>query len=257
MTHHIFTIAKNTIRETLRDRILLAACFLVLIIISFSVFIGSISIDQNIRMIIDFSLSAIYVLQIFVAIFIGSMLLYKEIDRKTFFLILPKPISMTSVILGKCAGLLATTALVSFISTLSLIAILFIKGQGFIFAPAIILSIGMSLIESSVLILLSILFSSFTSPILSAIYTIGFFLIGHSGEFIRYLLATTESGFKQALLSGAYYVLPNLEKFNIRNDVVYGSIPDTRALLFSVIYGIAYTALLFLLARFTLSKKEY
>jgi ABC-type transport system involved in multi-copper enzyme maturation permease subunit len=256
MLHHIITIAKNTFKETMRDRILLAAFFLAILIISFSVFIGSISVDQNIRMIIDFSLSAIYVLQVFVAIFMGSMLMYKEVERRTFFLIIPKPISMTSIIIGKCLGLISGAALVSFFSTAALVAVLVIKGQGAFFVPVLV-SVLLSLVESTILILITMLFSSFTSPILSAVYTIGIFLIGHSGGFIRYLIAHTESTTKQTILNGAYYLLPNLEKFNVRNEVVYNTLPSISAIALSLVYGVALMTILFLLTKFTLSKKEY
>jgi ABC-type transport system involved in multi-copper enzyme maturation permease subunit len=257
MLRNTITIAKNTLKEALRDRILLAALFLSLFIIMFSVFIGSISLDQNIRMIIDFSLSAIYILQVFVAIFVGSMLMYKEIERRTFFLIIPKPISMNAIILGKCLGLTIATTLVSAFSTIVLIIMLLIKGQGLLFAYPIILSVLLSLVESTVLILITMLFSSFTSPILSAVYTIGIFLIGHSGEFIRYLIAYTESTTKQYILQGAYYLLPNLEKFNIRNEVVYNTLPSGTSILLSALYGFAVMTLLFLLTKMCLEKKEY
>ncbi len=199
MLHHIFTIAKNTFRETMRDRIVLAACALVFIIIGFSLFIGTISIDQDIRMIIDFSLTAIYLLQIFVAIFIGSMLIYKEVERKTFFLILPKPIKIEAIILGKCLGLTATTVVVTAVSTIALYAMLYFKGGHIFFVP-ILTSVILSTIESSLIILISILFSGMTSPILSAIYTIGFFLIGHSASIYRSFMFEMAPSFFYVLL---------------------------------------------------------
>lgn len=256
MMRNILAIAKNTFRETMRDRIVLAACVVVGLMILFSLFIASISIDQDIRMITDFSLTAIYILQIFVAIFIGSMLIYKEIERKTFFLIIPKPVSVDEIIIGKCLGLTATTAVVSLISTFCLFIILLFKGGNIFFLP-ILLSVLLSIIESSILILLSILFSGITSPILSAVYTTGFFLIGHSSEIIRTILTQTTSTVKIFFLTTAYYLLPNLEKFNTRNDVVYGNIPDLKALVISVAYAVGYASIIFLIARTNLRKKEF
>ena len=128
MNQNIFAIAKNTFRETSRDKILLSGLFVIFAIILFTLFIGSISLDQGVRMIIDFSVTAIYALQMFVAIFIGSMLIYKEIERKTFYLLLPKPITRTEIIIGKCLGLTATTILVTLLSTSVLLMILAIQG---------------------------------------------------------------------------------------------------------------------------------
>lgn len=256
MMHHIFTIAKNTFRETMRDRIVLAACALVFLMILFSMFMGTISIDQDVRMIVDFSLTAIYILQMFVAIFIGSMLIYKEVERKTFFLILPKPIRQEAIILGKCLGLTATTVVVTAISTLALYGILFFKGGNIFFLP-ILVSVLLSIVESSILILLSMLFSGITSPILSAVYTIGFFLIGHSSEIYRTFMYEMAPSFKLYVLQAAYYFLPNLEKFSIRNDVVYNKIPTLYVLFLTLLYGLCYMLIIFLLTKINFKKKEY
>lgn len=256
MLNHIFVIAKNTFRETMRDRILLAALAVVLLIIGFSFYIGLISIDQDVRMIVDFSLTAIYILQIFVAIFIGSMLMHKEIERKTFFLIIPKPIKLDSIIIGKCLGLTATTTVVTLASTLALYAVLFFKGGNMFFLP-ILISVFFSILESILLILLSILFSGITSPILSAVYTTGFFLIGHSSEIFRTFMTETTSTIKLHILQIAYYFLPNLEKFNIRNDVVYEKIPALYIILLTIIYALCYAIIIFLLTRINLNKKEF
>lgn len=256
MINHILTIAKNTFRETMRDRIVLAACALVFVMIAFSLFIGTISIDQDIRMIVDFSLTAIYILQMFVAIFIGSMLIYKEVERRTFFLILPKPIRIEAIIIGKCLGLTATTAVVTAVSTFALYGILFFKGGHLFFLP-ILISVLLSLVESSLLILLSILFSGMTSPILSAVYTIGFFLIGHSAEIYRSFMFEMAPSLRLYVLQTAYYFLPNLEKFNIRNNVVYEKIPSLYIILLTLLYALCYAVIIFLITKINFKKKEF
>lgn len=256
MLKRIFAIAHNTFRETLRDRILWSVLVVMLALIFFSLFVGSISLGQDPRMIVDFGLTAVYLLQIFVAIFIGSMLIYKEVERKTFFLIIPKPIRREEIILGKCLGLSATTVVVTTLTTLTLCGILFLRGIGGFYVP-IILSVALSVLESTILILVSILFSGLTSPILSAVYTIAFFLVGHSSAILRSLIELQTSFFSEYALKAAYYILPNLEKFNIRNEVVYGTIPDGRGVVAAVLYALCYGVLLFLLARAMFSKKEF
>ena len=255
MIRNILAIAKNTFRETMRDRIVLAACVIVTLMILFSLFIASISIDQDIRMIVDFSITTIYILQMFVAIFIGSMLIHKEIERKTFFLLIPKPVKIEEIITGKCLGLTATTATVSFLSALGLFAILFFKGSHLFFVP-IVVSILLSIVESSILILLSILFSGMTSPILSAVYTTGFFLIGHSSQIIKTMIIQTTSTAKLFFLTVAYYLLPNIEKFNTRNDIVYNKIPTPSVLVITIAYAIGYVLIIFLIAKAILKKRE-
>jgi Cu-processing system permease protein len=252
----ILAIAKNTLRETIRDRILLSALFVIVAMILFTLFIGSISLDQGTRIIIDFSITAIYALQVFVAIFIGSMLMYKEIERKTFYLILPKPIHRGAILLGKCLGLTATTILVTLISTSVLIAILFFKDATSYILP-ILLSVILSTLESVILILISMFFSSVTSPIMASVATISFFFIGHAGSILQRIFMTTGSTVVEIILRAVYYVLPNLEKFNIRNDIVYGTHPSLPLLLTTVLYACIYVSFLLFITTIVFKKKDF
>lgn len=254
--NNILTIAKNTFRETSRDRILLSAFFVIIAIILFSMFIASISLDQSTRMILDFGVTAIYALQMFVAIFIGSMLIYKEIERKTFFLLLPKPITRTEVVIGKCLGLTTTTILVTLLSTAALYLILFIQSGQIFFWP-ILLSVFLSTLEAILLILISILFSGITSPILAAVSTLALFFIGHAGEIFHYIFMTTKNVSVELITKSAYYLLPNLEKFNIRNDIIHGTIPSSSMILVTVIYAVAYALLLLVITQITFKKKDF
>lgn len=256
MKTNIFTIAKNTFRETVRDKILLSGFFVIIAIILFSLFIASISLEQSTRMIVDFGVTAIYVLQIFVAIFIGSMLIYKEIERKTFYLLLPKPITRTEVVIGKCLGLTATTAIVTLLSTLALFAILLLEDGAQYFLP-ILLSVCLSTLEALLLILISIFFSGITSPILAAVSTIAFYCIGHAGEIFRHIFMTTDVPLLEYTMRAAYYLLPNLEKFNIRNDIVYSTLPSPSLICITVLYALSYAILLLLVTHSVFRKKDF
>jgi ABC-type transport system involved in multi-copper enzyme maturation permease subunit len=256
MKNNIFTIAHNTFRETMRDRILLAAVAVVFAIIGFSLFIGSISLEQNTRILVNFGVTAIYLLQIFVAIFIGSMLMYKEIEQKTFFLIIPKPIKRYEIILGKTLGLTVTTISVTLVATCALCVLLLFKGGGAFMVP-IINSMILSTLESVVLILISIVFSSFTSPILSSLFTVVIYLAGHSSDSIRLAMTITHSELYAFILKLIYYILPNLDKFNTRNDIVYNYPISPLVMLYAVLYMFLYSSLLFLLANISFQKKEF
>lgn len=256
MYTNILTIAKNTFRETVRDRILLSVFFVIIAIIFFSMFIASISLDQSTRMIVDFGVTAIYALQMFVAIFIGSMLIYKEIERKTFYLLLPKPVTRTEVVVGKCLGLTTTTIAVTLISTFALYVILFIESGHLYFTP-ILLSVGLSTLEAVLLILISLFFSGITSPIIAAVATLALYFVGHAGEVFRYIFMMSKSTTTEVLARAVYYLLPNLEKFNIRNDIVFGTLPSSGTLLMTVLYAIAYALLLLTITQVTFSKKDF
>ena len=256
MLTNILAISKNTFRETVRDRILLSAFFVIIAMIIFTLFIASISLEQSTRMIIDFSVTAIYALQIFVAIFIGSMLIYKEIERKTFYLLLPKPITQTEIIIGKCAGLTLTTIVVTLLSTTVLYGILFIQSGQLFFWP-ILASVFMSTLEAILLILISILFSGITSPILASVSTIAIFIVGHAEGIFRYMFMTTKIPAIEYVAKAIYYTLPNLEKFNIRNDVIYGIIPSFTIILVSILYALSYSLLLLVITQQAFKKKDY
>lgn len=256
MFSNILAISKNTFRETVRDRILLSALFVIIAIIIFTLFIASISLEQSTRMIIDFSITAIYALQIFVAIFIGSMLIYKEIERKTFYLLLPKPVSRIEIIIGKCVGLTLTTISVTLLSTAVLFGILFFQSGQFFFWP-IIASVFMSTLEAILLILISILFSGITSPILASVSTIAFFIIGHAEGIFRYMFMTTKIPAVEMITKAVYYVLPNLEKFNIRNEIIHGGLPSIEMMVVAILYAFTYAVLLLVITQAAFKNKDY
>lgn len=252
----ILTIAKNTFRETIRDRILVSTWFIIIAIILFSLFVGSISHDNSTRIIANFGVTAIYLLQIFIAIFVGSMLIYKEIERKTFYLLIPKPVSRLAIILGKCLGLMATTGLVTLLSTIFLLVVLSLN-NGSEYLGGILLSTMLGLFEAMLLILISLLLSSLTSPILAFLTTVVIYLVGHAGNIFQYIYMTTELPVVSAVTRVIYHLLPNLEKFNIRNEIVYGTLPSVSMVELSILYALVYAALLLFLTVLVFRKKDF
>lgn len=257
MIHRIWAVALNTFRETMRDRVLLGVLVFAVGIIAFSVFLGTISLEQNRKIMIDVGLAAIFLLQLFITVFIGASLIYREIDRRTFFMILPKPIGYSEVLLGKAIGLSLTNLVMTIFTTAVLGVVLKLGGAGFSGAGAILLAIGMGLVETVLVLLVSLMLSSLTSPILAAIYTSAIVLIGHSADFI--FAATERQPYrvvKYAIL-GLYYIFPNFEKFNLRNDAVYGMMPSLGFIGTALLYALAYGIFLFIAARWVFSRREY
>jgi len=256
MITSILTIAKNTFRETIRDRILLSALVTIIAIILFTLFIGSLSLGESTRVILDFGVTAIYVLQLFVAIFIASSLMYREIEQKTFYLLLTKPIKRSEILLGKALGLTGTALLVTAISTLALFIILFFRNDTSYYL-LILLSIFYSMLEMILLILISMLFSSFTSPLLAALGTIAMYFIGHAGAIFRYIFMTTTSTLAEFLSRAAYYLLPNFEKFNLRNDIIAHIYPSPLHVLVTVAYAATYAILLLFVSLLAFRKRDF
>lgn len=251
----IVTIAKNTFKETIRDRVLyVILAFAILLIIS-TIFFGSISLDQDVKVIKDLGLAGIFLFGVIIAIFVGTTLVHKELDRRTIYLIFPKPVHKYEFVLGKFFGMAATLLLVTLLMSIVFFIILTIKKEPF--STILIEAIAWGYFELLILSAISILFSSLTSPIASTIYTISLFIIGHASTSLLYLINTTDSKVLLYLVKGAYYIFPNFEKFNIRNSAIAGVGISGDQILFTIIYGLAYIIIALMIANWLLKKQEF
>ncbi len=257
MKNRIFAIAINAFKESMRDRILFAVLLFALFIIASSLFLGTISFDQEQKIIKDFGLTAIFLLQVFIIVFVGASLVYKEVERRTFFMILPKPINRAEVIVGKWLGLGTTIFLMTILSSAIFFVIVGLKGGDAGGFGPLALAIAVGYIESLLLIMVSILFSALTSPVLASVYTISIFLIGHSSSLLLTIIQKEPNVILKTAVSFLYYIFPNLEKFNIRNGVIYGAVPSTEQLWWIVAYAVAYGIALFIAAKIIFEKREF
>ncbi len=249
----ILTIAKNTFKETIRDKILYGIlCFALLFLISTTMF-GSISLGEDVKVIKDFGLAGIYIFSLIIAIFLGTSLIYKELEKRTLYVIFSKPVSEFQFILGKFFGLWFSVILNILFMTAIYIAIVLIKGGGFDYAS--LFAILLLIFELSIFISLTIVFSTITTPLAGTIYTIIVLYIGHSIGLIKGFIEKA-SPFVKYLLLIVYYVFPNLEKFNLRNSVVYGSLPNSAQIIYPIIYSVLFTTILLSLAIQALKKQD-
>lgn len=251
---NIIAIAQNTFRETIRDRILYVIFVFAALMIVGSILAGSISLDQDVRVIKDFGLASIFLFSILMAVFIGTSLVYKEFDKRTIFMLLSKPIKRRDVILGKFFGLAATMGVMMILMSVFFIGLVRYKTGGFDWM--LLEAILFNYFEILVMIALTLMFSTFTAPIASAIYSLLLFVIGHSSSTLMQLIKTSH-GISKILIEGAYYLFPNLEKFNLRGSVVYGvgaTVPQT---LWVIIYGGIYAILMLFIAISILKKQEF
>ncbi len=250
---NILTIAKNTFKETIRDRILYAILAFAFLFIGSTIFLGSISLGEDLKIIRDLGLAGIYIFGLAVAIFLGTSLIYKEIEKRTLYIVLSKPASTLEFILGKFFGLLGSVILSMLLMSVFYLIVVAAKGGGFDYFG--LTAIGLEIFEIMIFIALSIVFSTFSMPLASTIYAVLILFIGHSLPMIL----------KYALKSGAlfkffayliYYVLPNLEKFNLRNLAVHNLLPSGLTIFTSIAYGIVYVIILLAIANYSLAKQE-
>lgn len=253
MTKTIWAIARNTFRETIRDRILYSLVAFAVVVIAASLLAGSVSLGQEVRVIQNFGLTAMLVFLLIITVFIGTQLVYREIERKTVYMLLSKPVSRDAFYLGKFVGLSLTIAAVTAIMGTAFIALVALKTHSV--APIQVMAIVMMMLEAWLLTAVGMLFSAFTAPLSSAIYTLCLALIGHASTALLAVALKGQPAIKY-ILEFIYYVFPNLEKFNLRNEVVFGAPIDWSFVGWGAGYAVVYTAALLLLGVAVIRKYE-
>lgn len=252
----IITIAKNTFKETIRDRILYTVAFLGICYMIFIFFLSTISLDQGPRVVTDFGLVGILFFGVAISIFIGANLLFKEIVGGTALILFPKPLSKSQYIVGKFFGLAATIILVSFILTIIFIVGFWIQNKDW---PSVIVyaAIIFSILEILIIVALTILFGSFSNPISSSLYSLALFLVGHSYSMIVRTATIGGNRLLIGLTKVIYYIFPNLEKFNLRTYAVYDIAVLPSEFLLVFVYTAIYITFLLFVAIIALKKREF
>ncbi len=250
----ILAIGLNVFREAIRDKILYNLLFFSVIMIGSAGLLSTLTVGERTKIIVDVGLAGINIFGVLIAIFLGISLVSKEIDKRTIYTILSKPIRRSEFLLGKYVGLLITLLVNTTVMSAFFGATLWTMGApvpGEIFA-----TIGMIYVELMLVTAVGLFFSTFTTATLSAIFTIAVYVIGHlSGDLIG--LAKKASAGGSWMLQFVYYALPNLENFNFKG---YAShlVPIPPSLIgFGLLYGLVYTAVLLSLANAIFRSREF
>jgi ABC-type transport system involved in multi-copper enzyme maturation permease subunit len=238
-------IARNAFREAVRDRVLYNLVIFALLLIAGAIFLGELSAGQEAKIIVDLGLSAILLFGVFIAIFVGVGLVYKEIERRTLYAILSKPVGRGEFLLGKYLGLSLTLLVNVLIMGVGLsLALIFVK-RGF--DPLVIRiwpAILLIYVELTILTGVALFFSSFSSPALSALLTFFVFVIGHFSADLKTLAHSMGSAPARWLFAGLYYLLPNLANYNIITPAAHGVSPEPVPVLMAIVYGLVYVGVL-------------
>jgi ABC-type transport system involved in multi-copper enzyme maturation permease subunit len=252
----ILVIAKNTFREAIRDRILYNLVLFVLLITAAAILLGELTDGQEARTIVNAGLGAMLVFGVFIAIFVGVGLVSKEIEKRTVYAIFAKPVRRAEFILGKyfglCATLLVNTAIMGVGVTLALLYV----GGGSLIASAWE-AIALIFLELAVLTAVAILFSSFSSPALSALLTFFIFIIGHLSSSLRDLAAALGSAAVKYAFEVVYYVFPNLASFTFRTEAALGMHVPPAYFAAAVAYAVVYIAVLLLITIVIFGRRNF
>ena len=215
-----------------------------------------ISVGADGKIFLDLGLAATSLLGAIVAIFVGTGLINKEIEKKTVIVLIPKPISRTEFIVGKHLGLSAVLAAMIAIMTVIYLAMLYWAKIPFSLS-SILLSQAFLFLELAVLTAVAILFGVFTSSILATLFSFGIYFMGHISKDLLKLGAITKNENIETLTKSLYLVLPNLERFNLKNDAVYGLLPASSELFSTLLYGILYIILLLTIANLIFARRQF
>ncbi len=250
---NILVIAKNTFKQVIRDKILYGILVFALLFLGSTIVLGSLSLGEDYFVVRSFGLAGIYLFGVIITIFLGSSIVHEEVERKTTYFLLSKPVTRSDLIWGRFLGLFAgiSTTVILMAGTYLLI----IFSNNGIFDYMALWAIGLQLLEMGLLISILIMFSMFTSPLAATIYTILILYIGHLLSLIR-VFALKSGSFVKITLLGFYYLAPNLEKFDIRNLIVHNVPVSLSQTAMSAGYAIIYVVLTIYIAQKILERKD-
>ena len=252
---NIISIARNTFREAVRDRVLYNLVVFVLLITACAIFLGELTAGQEARTIVDLGLSAMLLFGAFIAIFVGVGLVSKEIEKRTLYAIFSKPISRSEFIIGKYFGLCLTILVNVMVMGLGVsIALLYVGGNSL--AWTIWGTIILIFFELAILTAVAIVFSSFSSPALSALLTFLVFIIGNFSASLKDFAENIGSQFAKVFFAAIYYLLPNLSHFSFITNSAHGDVPPASMLYGGLVYGIIYVAILLSISILIFSRRN-
>ena len=251
----IRAIAANTMREAIRNKVLYTLLFFAILLIATGVLLSTLSYIERERILQDVGLAAIRLFGAAIAIFVGVGLIHKEVDRRTIYTILSKPISRMEFLLGKYLGLVATIWLQVAIMVLAFAGVSLSTGAplGAGYAAAFLL-VG---VELALLVAVATLFSSFTTPMLASCYTAGIYLVGHLTRDLRELGARSSQESMAQMTALLHQVLPDLESFNLSIHAVHGLPIAASDVWLPILYGAGYTALILMLAVAIFERRDF
>ena len=248
-------IAANTFKEAIRDRVLYLLLFFAVITILFSRILGLLTVGDKVKIVKDVGLASISLFGALMAVLIGTGLVYKEIDKKTIYTLLSKPIHRFQFLLGKFLGLMLTLFIMLLL--MSIIFILLVFFHTFKIEVRLLNAIFLIFVELCLITAVAILFSCFSTPILSSLFSLSFYLIGHLSWGFQTLIQKMKPGTGKVVVQALYLILPNLENFNIKTEVVHHLPLPFQFYLLSTLYGIFYALFVLTIAFLVFKKKDF
>jgi len=250
-------VATNAFREAVRDRVLYNLVFFALLMIGASILVGQISIGIEETVIVSLGLTATSVIGLMIAIFIGVGLVSKEMDKRTLYALLAKPLQRWQFLVGKFIGLVMTLTVNTAVMAVGLYAALWVVKHPLERNDAYVLvAVYLILLKLTIIVALALLFSCLTTPFLAILFTFGIYVAGVFAQDLRTVQAVNLSGGTMRLMRGISYVLPNFENFNVMGAVAHGERVAWALVWQTTVYAILYCAIVLAAAAAVFSRRN-
>lgn len=260
----VLAIMRNTFRENVRDKILYNLILFALIMIAISIALGNLTLGHENKVIIDLGLSGISVFGTLIAIFVGVSLVSKELEKRTIYAILAKPVRRWEFILGKYLGLLLTLFVnLAIMSAGLMVALLYQGGTSFTGYVWLLPAIYLISLSMAVTTAVAMTFSTFSTPTLSTLFTFFFWVIGHFNSDLLQFGRLTKSWLLGGICHVLYYALPNVSNFesinsrNIISGAAYYQPVDLVAVAWASLYGVLYCGILLTISLSIFSRRDF
>jgi ABC-type transport system involved in multi-copper enzyme maturation permease subunit len=240
MIERVSAIAFNTFREAVRDRVLYNLIGFALLMVSSAVLFGQISVGIERIVLVNLGLTAVSLFGIVIAIFIGIGLVSKEIDKRTLYTVLSRPVRRWEFIVGKFAGLVGTLGVNTFFMAVGFFAALLYVAHRFVAADAsLLVALYFIILQFVIITAVALLFSSFSSPLLSAVFAFALFVIGSFSQDLR-AFASMANGATRVLALAMAYLVPNFSALNVISSVAHGEGIAGKLILYNTLYALCY-----------------
>lgn len=264
----IGVIALNVFRESVRDKVLYNLVLFAIVLIGASYLIGQLTAGQDVKIIKDLGLAATSLFGLFIAIFVGISLVSKEVDRRSAYPLFAKPIRRAEFVVGKYAGLLLTLLANLAVMTIALYAVLFFLSRGVppqvqatwdapALDPALLKAMALIYVNLAVVTAVAVFFSTYSSPMLSAVFTIGVYLAGQFSADLKRFDLVVASPAAAAIAKACYYVLPDFATFDVKLAVVHGAPISSGYMASTIAYAAMYVAALLCGAVMIFSRRDF
>jgi ABC-type transport system involved in multi-copper enzyme maturation permease subunit len=260
-------IATSVFRESVRDRVFYNLLLFAVLLVAASFLIGQLTAGQDLKIIKDLGLAATSLFGLFIAVFVGIGLVWKEVERRSVYNLLSKPVRRYQLVIGKYLGLLLTLLVnVAVMATVIYALLAFMNwslpettikaAEAPATDPRLLLALAMVFAQLALVTAVALFFSTFASPMVSAALTFGLYVVGHFNADLKNFEAIVPSKAVGWVARALYYLLPNLAPFDIKAQVVHGQPVAGGYLLLTVLYGLLYITALLVAACVIFSRRD-